>query len=350
VFGPLLRTLARRPILTTAVGLVAVAVFTAGVLQVVGWARWQAFAVRIDAASRPQGVSPAGESVASWSFAYRDHAVRLRVPVDRSELARARDVDTAAVFRARGALRSHYVTRVVRAQSQSRFIDGLAEELRVVRRERGLDDDEYLELLARAVQSLPYGTKGQRVRLPIDAVASGYGVCSERALVLGALMVHEGYDTAMWVLDSQNHVALGVASDAATFRESGYAFIETNRASFIGQVAEEYCAAGPVASPPQLIVLGGTRRYRSGHEVAYILSELRAAQETSAVLASYSYFFGSVATRFREENEDLPRRRAAARALVDYIRGQTDEREAVFKRLVASASMTAAGGPPALAR
>jgi hypothetical protein len=350
MLGRLLRTLLRRPVLTTAVVMVCAVVLAVGALQAIGWARWQVFAVRIDAASRTQAASPTGRSFASWSFAYRDRAVTLRVPLDRAELARARGVDTAAVFRARGTLRSHYITRIVRAQSEGRFIEGLAEALRSVRRERGLDDDEYLELLARAVQSLPYGTEGQRVRLPIEVIASGYGVCSEKTLVLGALMVHEGYDTAMWVLDSQNHVAVGVASDAATFRDSGYAFIETNHASFIGQVAKEYRAAGPVASPPQLIEFGGTRRYRSGHEVEYILRELRAAQETSAVLESYSHLFGSVATMLREENEDLPGRRAAARSLADYIRGQTDEREAVFERLVASAAISAVGGPPALAR
>lgn len=337
--------LRRRPVLAAASVLVAMGLLAFCAVQAVGWARWQVFALRIDAASRVQDALPTQTKFASWSFAFRNRAVTLRVPVDLAELARARQVDTGQVFLARGSLRSRYVACIVRAQSKSGFIDGLAQELRRVRSERGLDDDEYLELMVRAMQSLPYGIQGWRVRLPVDVVSSGFGDCADKALALGALMVHEGYKTGVWVLDSQNHAALGVASDAATFRDSGYAYIETTCVSYIGQVADKYRAAGPVARPPQFIAIGGTRRYRAGYQVEYILRELAAAQESSALLEPYVRLLGTSPESWRVRYRDLALRREAAIRLATYIRGQSDEREAVFERLVASTANVEAGGP-----
>ena len=331
--------------MAAAVALAVTGVATLCAVQAIGWARWQVFALRIDAASRYREVVQPRTSFTSWSFAFRDRAVRLRVPIDSTELSRARQVDTGAVFRARGALRARYVSRIVRAQSESVFIGALAEELQRVRDERGLDSDEYLELMARAVQSLPYGTQGSRVRLPVEVVSSGFGVCSEKALVLGALMVHEGYRTGMWVLDSQNHVALGVASDAATFRGSGFAYIETTRVSYIGQVAEAYRAAGPVARPPQFIDIGGSQRYRAGYQVEYILRELTSAQETSALLEPYVKGFGVAPESWRTRYEEMLRRSETARRLASYIKSQADDRGAVFELLVASAAQAAEGEP-----
>ena len=233
------------------------------------------------------------------------------------------------------------------AQSRSAFIGALSGQLRLVRDERDLDDDEYLELLARAVQSLRYGTVERRVRLPVEVVSSGFGVCSEKALLLAALMVHEGYQTGLWVFESQNHVALGVGSDAAQFRNSGYAFIETNRNAYVGEYDKTYLASGPVLRPPQFIALGGHRRYRSGAEVQFILNQLSAAKRRTDVYGSHAR--ANVMGLGNEAVSDtaVMTEAQSARNLVSYIRGQTDQRGAAFERLLRSAARAAAEGPPA---
>lgn len=323
----------------------AIACLAAGV-QAVGWLRWELFALRIDLASaRSDATSPAGRaSDASWSFAFRDRAVRLAVPVSAEDLDAARAVDTSAMFRARGALRAHYVSRAVVALSRSAFIDSLAAELRAVRRERGLDDDEYLELIARSAQSLRYGTVGARVRLPVEVVASGFGVCSEKSLLLAALMLHEGYETGMWIFDSQNHVAVAVASDGARFR-GRYAFIEPNRVAYIGEYDIVYRAGGPVFRAPQFVALGGRKTYGSGKQVEYILGQLESAKKRARLAGPYVQVRVGSPASVVQRRAEVVGESDSARALVSYIRGQADDRKSVFARLALMAAQPPAVSP-----
>ena len=187
MIGRARRFASHRPLLAAAVVVALTVVANLPFVQVVGWARWSVFARRIHDASSIRAATARPTAYAEWSFAFRDRAVRLRVPLDASELARARDVDTASMFRARGSLRALYVKRVVAAQSESNFISGMADALAAVRAERGLDYDEYLELIARAVQSLPYGTREERVRLDrlIASLASATPpILAERGLAI----------------------------------------------------------------------------------------------------------------------------------------------------------------------
>lgn len=338
--------LKRRPVISSGLLVIALVFGIAGTGRGLAWARWELFTLGVDRASSIPPSTPT--HVAGWSFAFGDRAVSLRVPICVRELDSARGVDTRAMFNARGSLRAHYVAHVVRSQSKSAFVDSLSRQLSLVRRERGLDDDEYLELLVRAVQSLRHATVEQRVRLPVEVVSSGFGVCSEKALLLASLMVHEGYETGMWVFDSQNHVALGVRSDTAQFGDSGYAFIETTRSAFVGEYDVAYRAAGPVSLPPQFIALGGERRYEAGAEVEYILRRLSAARQQENSLGS-----GSRRRLVRLDGRLGPdpticARGQAAHGLVSYIQGQTDDREAVFEWLLRSATKATAQTPPAL--
>ncbi len=336
----------RRPVGTIGLAAIVAVVVVVLVGHAVAWARWELFTWRVDHASSVPASAP--RVVASWSFAFGDRAVRLRVPIQRAELEAARGVDTRAMFDATGALRAHYVRHVVRAQSGSAFIEALSRQLRQVKGERGLDGDEHLELLVRAVQSLRYDTVERRVRLPVEVVESGFGVCSEKALLLAALMVHEGYQTAMWVFDSQNHVALGVGSDAAESRDSGYAFIETTRNAYVGEYDVAYLASGPVSRRPHFIELGGSRRFQAGAQVEYILRELSAAKQRSDALGKHARVTAARLGQRVVSDPALTTQALAARKLVRYIRGQTDERNAVFERLLRSAAESAARERPAL--
>ena len=76
---------------------------------------------------------------------------------DEEELVRARRVDTTPIFGTRLWLRTFNISQLVHSQARSRFISDLATEFRRLRAEMSLDDDEYVELMARAVQAIPYG-------------------------------------------------------------------------------------------------------------------------------------------------------------------------------------------------
>lgn len=329
-----------RPFTTAAVFACGFAVFALGVSQTYGLARCEVFTRRVEAIDR--NTAGAAATTASWSFAFGDLACTVSVPVYETELDRARSIDTRSVFLSGGKLREDYVRRLVEAQSRSDFVDRLSADLRSVKADRNLDDDRYLELLVRAVQSIPFGSVDGRMRLPVEVVSSGFGVCSEKSFLLAALMLHEGYDTVFWVLESQNHVAPGVAVNGGPdFRDSGYAFIETTRLAYIGEVSAENRAAGPVARPPQLIKLGGTKRYEGGQQVAYILGELERAERTSKHLRPYLTLVGSTPRAAGNAYALAQREAQLASRRVAYLRGQSDEPEAAYAYLVGSAPSSA---------
>jgi hypothetical protein len=195
---------------------------------------------------------------------YRGSLFAVCVRVYPSEIRAAQALNTAWVFESARPVRQRYVRSLVSAQASTRLVDELADEARVIAARVGLGDDAYAELLARTVQDIPYGRIGAEIDLPAEVVAGGAGVCTEKSVLLAALLLHEGYDTAVLVFDSHEHVAVGVRSNALRFRTLPYAFVETTRPASIGESSPDLRAWGPVYRPPQTIPVGGTKRYGSG--------------------------------------------------------------------------------------
>ncbi len=181
----------------------------------------------------------------------------------RLELEALRDFPAEKAFHYRGRWRARFVSTLVDMQVRCGFLDEIAIQLRNSARRLRLDDDEYLEFLVSAVQSIPYVAPDSGVRTPVEVVYEGEGICTEKSVLLASLMVHEGYDTVMWSFRSQHHVAVGVATSGPSYRDTGYAFIETTSRAFIGQVDPVYRGAGPVYSPPEQIEFGGVKRYEA---------------------------------------------------------------------------------------
>ncbi|HSK48845.1 MAG TPA: hypothetical protein VLA05_12735 [Coriobacteriia bacterium] len=223
-------------------------------------ARWWVFNQRLEALTEaPTAGVP---QLRQWRVFYGGSLYRVSVHVYPSELEAARGLNTAWVFESPAPVRARYVRSLVRAESKTRLAAELTAQLRQIARRAGLSDDEYAELLARAIQDIDYGVIGSEIGMPAEVIAGGKGVCTEKSVLLGALMLREGYDTAMLVLDSHNHVAVGIRSEGPQFRSIPYAFVETTRTARIGEVNSDYLGWGPVGRPPQTITLGGTKRYR----------------------------------------------------------------------------------------
>lgn len=289
----------------------------------------------LDSAAAVDAAPKAEESLTrTWSFAFQDTTATVVVRVDPDELARARAVDTSSVFGTRLWLRAGYIAALVQQQSTSRFISSFCSEFRRLRAELALDDDEYLELMAHAVQAIPYGVPKDDVLLPIEVVADGNGVCSEKSILLASVMLHEGYDTAVWVLETQGHAAVGVRSNGAEFWDSGYAFIETTRPYLIGQLSSRYAAKGPVTEPPEMVRVGGGLSYSSGKQVEYIVRRLLECRATRAIDRVYPRFARTASEPMRVRYETKARKFYMADGLYAWVMANTHDRERVYRTLI----------------
>ena len=270
-----------------------------------------------------------------WEFLYTDATRTITARVDPAELERARAIDTSRVFGTRLWLRAGYVSDLVRDQAGSRFIDALATEFRSLRDELDLDGDEYVELMACAIQAIPYGEPKSDMLLPIEVVADANGVCSEKSILLAALLLHEEYDTCVWVFETQGHAAVGIGSDAAHFRTSEYAFIETTRDMYVGQVSAQYDARGPVTKPPEMIVVGGTKRFGAGEQVEFILEYLGSADVTQVVYNEYPQHVMTVSEKYRPRFARRTEEYFDASDTTAWIMANTHDRERVHEELLA---------------
>jgi hypothetical protein len=218
--------LGRHPILATLVAAAALGCLVLLLSETAGLIRWWAFDRAVGPAT---SVAARGEPLRrEWPVRFRRGCYAVAVHVYPSELESARRLDTGPVFSSDSRLQRLYVRSLVRAVADSRLVGEFADQLHAIKDRRSLDDDGYVELMSAAVQAIPYGTVRRRVL----------------------------------VLDSYDHVALGVASDNVRFRVLPYAFVETTRAEQVGECDPSYLGWGPIGSPPQVIDVGGTKRYR----------------------------------------------------------------------------------------
>jgi len=268
MFARLKRRMRLRPYSTTARLFFATALLLLAVSRLADETGLLIFTSRLDTLSEPA----AGETLTTvtWHFRFQRGMCSVDVDIPANTLESETALRTSSVFSSRGSVRERYVRRLVDALSGDAVVERLIVELRDTRDRLGLDSDEYLELMVAAVQAIPYGVADRDIELPAEMLVAGQGVCTEKSLLLGAMLVHEGYETVMWAFDHQHHVALGVAGNGAYFRGTRYAFIETTAVRYIGQVEPKYTANSASVAPPALIgrVAGVRVRLRDGLPVA----------------------------------------------------------------------------------
>ena len=165
----------------------------------------------------------------------------------------------------------------------------LLAKLRQIRSEQNLTSDEYLEMLAAYVQSLPYdaeklAAKNRAPRFPVETIVDGTGICSDTSLLLAGLLAHEGYAVAVLQFTPENHVAVGIPVPAGCdYAKTGYAVIETTVISYIGDTSGEFAPGRRITSRPKVFPIGhGSRRYGSIAEIRHILTTLDQLTEKTA--------------------------------------------------------------------
>ncbi|HVP25678.1 MAG TPA: hypothetical protein VMS81_06835 [Methanomicrobiales archaeon] len=157
--------------------------------------------------------------------------------------------------------------------NQEEFFQELTGAFRAIRVKESLDDDEYLELLAVSVQSLPYENDGTLTapKFPIETYVDGKGDCDDKSLLLAGLLAREGYSVALFYFKPEAHMAVGVKGYRCDYRGTGYGYVGTTNLSFVG-VAITHLAGGVelVSAPLVIPVANGTRLYGQCQETAAI--------------------------------------------------------------------------------
>ncbi len=230
-------------------------------------------------------VQGAGEPVAAdHPFEFEGGAETVGSTIDAGVLAGARAGEKEVLIRGE-VPEGEWVAGAYRAQvldpAQDRFYDDLLVRFREVRDRRGLDGDRYLELMAAAVQQLPYvSAPGTPAKYPVETWADGSGDCDDKTLLLAGLLAREGYRVALLVFLPESHMALGVGCPAGyDYGGSGYAYLEVTNGSYVGAVPDGIGGGVRLASSPLVVPIGnGTTVYGAAPEVAAIEAARRTAR------------------------------------------------------------------------
>jgi len=176
--------------------------------------------------------------------------------------------------------------------AQKPALDDLARQLREIRSSAGLGSDEYLELIAKYVQSIPYDKtsfdsgKG-RQRFPVETLVEGTGMCGDKSVLLAALLEHEDYAAALLDFAPEKHMAVGVRGPGNTFGDTGWLFLETTGPCYVTDVPDSYLGGVKLTSEPDVITIGtGSKQYDGARDVARIIQARDSADAAANSLAA----------------------------------------------------------------
>jgi hypothetical protein len=217
-----------------------------------------------------------GPVAADHSFEFEGGVETIGVMIDAGALAGARAGEKEVLIRGE-VPEEEWVAGAYRAQAldpaQDRFYDDLLVRFREVRDRRGLDGDRYFELMAAAVQQLPYvSAPGTAAKYPVETWADGSGDCDDKTLLLAGLLAREGYRVALLVFLPESHMALGIGCPAGyEYGGSGYAYLEVTNGSYVGAVPDGIGEEVRLASSPLVVPVGdGTAVYGAAPDIAAI--------------------------------------------------------------------------------
>jgi hypothetical protein len=237
--------------------------------------------------------------------------------------------------------------------NQEEFYRNLTGAFRDIRGD-SLDDDEYLELMAVAVQSLPYDTDGTLTapKFPIETYVDGRGDCDDKSLLLAGLLAREGYSVALFYFKPEAHMAVGVKGYRCDYKDTGYGYIATTNISLVGVPTGQLAGGVNLTSVPLVIpVANGTRFYGKCQETNAIQNALERTETREASLskdlASLSARMSDLRSRgrFAEYNQILDQYEARVKdynenALVhNYILQNQDDRKGTYAWLRARAAV-----------
>ncbi len=112
--------------------------------------------------------------------------------------------------------------------------------------------------------------------------------------------------------------------------------METTRPALIGDADTAYATAGIREWQPQMIKVGGTRRYGADIEAAFILDVFQRAEARSTNLSIYTDAARAASGASRGYYADMATEHAATTALARFIAAGVDDRPRVYAALTMS--------------
>lgn len=174
--------------------------------------------------------------------------------------------------------------------AQKPAIDDVCKQLRAIRSQADLDSNEYLELIGKYVQSIPYDWKMYesgtgKQRFPVETLVDGKGLCGDKSVLLADLLAHEGYSAALLDFGPEKHMAVAVSGPGDTYAGSGLLFWETTAPCYVTDVPATYAGGMTLTSEPTVIRIGsGTSRYTDADQIKRIILARDTAQSAAEKL------------------------------------------------------------------
>lgn len=165
---------------------------------------------------------------------------------------------------------SWYYRAMINDPSQDPIYRDLLDRFHEIRKRRNLTDDEYLELIAAFAQSIPYRDGGSAPpKYPAELLVENMGDCDDKSILIAGLLAREGYTVVLFKFGPEQHMAMGIGSDAFLYRVTGYTYLEGMTPAYVGSPTAHLQI--PLNSDPLVLpVSSGTKVYRSGNETQYI--------------------------------------------------------------------------------
>ncbi len=178
------------------------------------------------------------------------------------------------------------------------------------------DKTEQMRIAVSTVQEIPFGNSektfvfGNSVlnysRYPYEVLYDLQGVCGEKSELLIFLLRELGYNSVFFFNLFENHESVGIKCPRfASFKNTGYCFVETTGSSIITDDEIEYVGVGGLYSEPEVIyVSGGLSLGRSLYEYkdAEDMKKIRRTIKNSGQLSSVEHNrFEELKTKYRLE-------------------------------------------------
>jgi len=137
-----------------------------------------------------------------------------------------------------------YYTNYVLDPSQDGAMDNI---ITTIKRQTANPDDQ-ARIAISMVQQIPYDsdkskqlTENTKVRYPYQVIYENKGICSEKLLLLAALLRKLDFGVVLFHFEPEKHMTIGIRSPAQyAYVNSGYAFVETTSPSIPTDAMGQY--------------------------------------------------------------------------------------------------------------
>jgi hypothetical protein len=260
--------------------------------------------------------------VVTRSFMFGNGTETITIAVNASVYAASKKTfRSTMLFGDQKVAGARYYQAMIYDPSQEQIYRDLISQFRKIRSDRNLTDDEYLELIAAAVQTIPYKDGGNTPpKYPAELLAENNGDCDDKSILIAGLLAREGYSVALFKFGPEKHMAMGIGSDAFFYKSTGYTYLEGMTPAYVGYPTAHLLIS--LNSDPLVIpVSTGTKVYHSGNETSSIRNMSVLAEQKAAELSARLGKFPESAwtgTAYRSLLEEKDRNTAIHRYIVSH--------------------------------